>query len=58
MTKFKLGPDEMLEIEVTDTESFSSRTPDLLKDLVECTAAVNQLFTKGGEHPVISLVLI
>jgi hypothetical protein len=45
MTKFKL-PDEMLEIEVTDTESFSSRAPDLLKDLVECTAGESAFYER------------
>lgn len=46
---------ETLEIEITDTKDLYSRCPNLMKDLVECTAIVNTRYGNNKEGK--SLVL-
>ncbi len=41
----RIGPfknDEVLCLEISDTEDFNTRLPDLVKHLIECTSFVNQ----------------
>jgi len=58
MSRFHLAPGETLNIEVTDTESFNSRVPEIFDGLVECTAFVNQRYLAAGKSPLLSLVFL
>jgi hypothetical protein len=58
MTRFNLAEGEMLHIEVSATESFNRRLPEIFDALVECSAFVNQRYVEDGKAPVISLVLL
>jgi hypothetical protein len=56
MTRFNLTKGEMLHIEVTATESFNRRLPEIFDALVECSAFVNQRYVDAGKPPVLSLI--
>jgi hypothetical protein len=58
MSRFELAPGETLNIEVTDTESFNSRVPEIFDALVECTAFVNQRHLEDGKRPLLHLVFL
>lgn len=54
MSRFSLAKEEMLHIEVFDTEDFNFRLPEIFDALVECSAFVNRRY----ESPVLSLVFL
>ena len=58
MSRFHLAPDEKLNIEITDTEMFSSRLPETFSALVHCTAFVNDRYIAEGKPPALSLVFL
>jgi hypothetical protein len=58
MSRFHLGLGETLNIEITDTEPFKSRVPEIFDALVECTAFVNQRYLAAGKSPLLSLVFL
>ena len=58
MTQIKISSDEILQIEVTRTENFNTRLPEIFDALVECTAFVNNRFIEAKESARISLVFI
>ena len=58
MTRFLLSAGEALHIEITETESFKSRLPEILDALIECSAFVNQRYIEVGTLPPISLVFL
>ena len=58
MTRFLLSEGEALHIEITNTESFNSRLPEILDALIECSAFVNQRYIEDGKLPPISLVFL
>lgn len=57
MSRFELGPEAPLVIEVLEAREFKRRAPDVFDALVECTAAVNQRHVAAGEVPALHLVL-
>jgi len=57
MTKFRLGPDEVLEIEVKDAATMRARVPDLLEEMTFCIAGINERYQDYGEKPALALVL-
>ncbi len=58
MTGFVLSKDEMLFIEITNTEDFNSRLPKIFTDLFECTAFVNKRYVESRESTRICLILL
>ena len=58
LTRFNLAEGEMLHIEVSATESFNRRLPEIFDALVECGAFVNQRYLEDGKAPVLSLVFL
>lgn len=58
MTKFVLSEDEKLHIEVTDTENFNSRLPEIFGALVECTSLVNNRYLENDEAARIALIFL
>jgi hypothetical protein len=58
MTRFNLAKGEKLHIEVTSTESFNRRLPEIFGALVECSAFVNRGYVDDGGESVVSLVFL
>ena len=52
MTRFVLRPQEQLTIEVTNTEEFARRVPEIFTALCECTAFVNQRYVHSADQPI------
>jgi RNAse (barnase) inhibitor barstar len=58
MTKFKLGPDETLEIRLLHSDTLRQPAPDILRVVQECASAVNQRYVENGEKPALVLALL
>jgi hypothetical protein len=58
MTRFDLNPGEALEIEIMGVESFACRAPDILVELIVCTAVVYRRYLETAGKPVVSLVFV
>jgi RNAse (barnase) inhibitor barstar len=58
MTRFRLVENEALRIEITDTQGFKSRLPEIFDALVECAAFVNQRYIEDGKTPPLSLIFL
>jgi hypothetical protein len=58
MLRFDLGSGEALEIEIVDAESFARRVPDILVELIVCTAIINRRYLETAGEPVVSLVFV
>jgi RNAse (barnase) inhibitor barstar len=58
MTRFRLVENEALRIEITNTEGFKSRLPEIFHAMVECAAFVNQRYIEAGKTPSISLIFL
>lgn len=52
MTKLVLVKEEKLHIQISETNDFKSRLPEIFDTLIECSAFVNNRY----ETPIISLV--
>ena len=57
MSRFRLKPNEVLEIVVTDAGVMRERAPDLLEELTYCVAGINERYEDYGEKPALKLVL-
>ena len=57
MTKFKLKPDEVLEIVLLEADKMKAAAPDLLEELSYCVGGINERYEDYGEKPALELVL-
>ncbi|MGJ9420111.1 barstar family protein [Massilia sp. CMS3.1] len=57
MTKFRLQPNEVLEIVITDSAALRARLPDLIDEIVFCVGGINERYEDYGEKPALELVL-
>jgi RNAse (barnase) inhibitor barstar len=57
-SRFHLAEGEKTCIEVTATESFKTRLPEVFDALVECAAFINQRYLKAGKSPLILLAFL
>lgn len=57
MSKFRLKPNEVLEIVVKDSAAMRAQAPDLLEELTYCVAGINERYEDYGEKPALALVL-
>jgi RNAse (barnase) inhibitor barstar len=57
MSKFRLGPDETLQIELTHAEALRQTAPDILTELTLCVDAINERYEDYGEKPALELLL-
>jgi len=57
MTKFKLKPDEVLEIVILEADKMKAAAPDLLEELSYCVGGINERYEDYGEEPALELVL-
>ena len=58
MSRFHLGEGELLEIEVSDSQSFRSRLPEIHDALVECSSFVNARKVEAAKRPLLSLTFL
>jgi len=54
----RLGPDEMLQLELAEIEAVRERVPGILDTLVDATAEVNRRFIEAGQAPAVTLIFI
>ncbi|MFP5394370.1 MAG: barstar family protein, partial [Gammaproteobacteria bacterium] len=54
MTKFRLKPNEVLEIVVTNAAAMH---PDLREEMTYCVAGINERYDDYGEKPALKLTL-
>ena len=57
MSKFRLKPNEVLEIVVKDAAKMREQAPDLLEELTYCVAGINERYEDYGEKPALVLKL-
>ncbi len=57
MSKFMLGPEETLRIEVLHTDFLRRHAPEILDALLDCSAAVNERYAENGEKPALAVLL-
>jgi RNAse (barnase) inhibitor barstar len=57
MTKFRLKPDEVLQVVIVDAEQMRARLPDLLEEITFCIGGINERYEDYGEPPALELVL-
>ncbi|MES2259904.1 MAG: barstar family protein [Pseudomonadota bacterium] len=57
MTKFRLKPNEVLDIVIKDTVAMQKQVPDILEELTFCVAGINERYEDYGEKPALKLVL-
>ena len=57
MSKFRLKPNEVLEIVIKDAAAMREKTPDLLEEVTFCVAGINERYEDYGEQPALKLCL-
>ncbi|MBB3220352.1 barstar family protein [Pseudoduganella umbonata] len=57
MTKFRLKPNEVLEIVVANAAAMKAAVPDLLDEIAFCIGGINERYEDYGEKPALKLVL-
>jgi RNAse (barnase) inhibitor barstar len=57
MTKFRLKPDEVLEVVIVEAGQMQARVPDLLEEITFCIGGINERYEDYGEPPALELVL-
>ena len=58
MTRFALGDDEVLTVEIRNSASLRERQPDMLEELAFCIGGINERYEDYGEKPALKLVLV
>lgn len=57
MTKFRLKPNEILQIEVAHSEQLRKQAPEILGEMTFCIDALNERYEDYGEQAALKLVL-
>jgi RNAse (barnase) inhibitor barstar len=57
MSKFRLKPNEVLEIVIKDAPAMQAAVPDILEELTYCVAGLNERYEDYGEKPALKLSL-
>jgi hypothetical protein len=57
MSKFRLKPDEILQIEVLQADTLHKQAPHILEEMEFCIIGINERYVDYGEKPALSLVL-
>lgn len=57
MTRFRLKPNEVLEIVIKDAATMRASAPDLFEELTYCVAGINERYADYGEKPALVLSL-
>ena len=57
MSKFRLQPNEVLEIVIMDAAALRAKAPELLDEVTYCVAGINERYADYCEKPALALVL-
>jgi RNAse (barnase) inhibitor barstar len=57
MSAFMLAPDEVLQIEIENSQALKKSSPEMIETLLDCIDAVNERYTENGEKPALELLL-
>ncbi|OFA02284.1 barstar family protein [Duganella sp. HH101] len=57
MSKFRLKPNEVLEIVIKDAAAMQAAVPDILEEVTYCVAGINERYEDYGEKPALKLTL-
>lgn len=57
MSKFRLKPNEVLEIVIKDGAAMQAAVPDILEEVTYCVAGINERYEDYGEKPALKLTL-
>jgi RNAse (barnase) inhibitor barstar len=57
MSKFRLKPNEVLEIVIKDAAAMKAAVPEILEELTYCVAGLNERYHDYGEKPALKLIL-
>ncbi|UGQ45952.1 barstar family protein [Massilia endophytica] len=57
MTKFRLKPNEVLEIVIEHADAMRAAVPELLEEVAFCVGGINERYEDYGEKPALKLVL-
>lgn len=57
MSRFRLKPNEVLELVIVDAAALRAAAPDVLEELSYCVAGINERYEDYGEKPALKLVL-
>ncbi|MGH8854990.1 MAG: barstar family protein [Telluria sp.] len=57
MTKFRLKPNEVLEIVVEEADRMKAAVPELMEEIAFCIGGINERYEDYGEKPALELVL-
>ena len=57
MTKFRLKPNEVLEIVIVDAAAMRAAVPDILEEVTYCIGGINERYEDYGEKPALKLTL-
>jgi RNAse (barnase) inhibitor barstar len=57
MTKFRLHPDEKLQIVIDHADILQKNAPDLLEEVAFCIEGINERYADYGEKPALELKL-
>jgi hypothetical protein len=57
MSKFRLKPNETLQLIVLGADVMRERAPDILEEMTFCIAGINERYEDYGEPPALELVL-
>jgi hypothetical protein len=58
MTRFRLGPKEVLTIVIAHAADLRARLPDLLEEIAFCVGGINERYEDYGEPPALKLELV
>jgi RNAse (barnase) inhibitor barstar len=57
MTRFRLKPNETLDITLQDAEAMRRQAPEILEEITFCVAGINERYEDYGEKPALTLLL-
>jgi hypothetical protein len=56
MSRFELGPDEILDLEILHGRELQRTVPEIAEALQDAVADINERYTDSGEKPALNLV--
>ncbi|MES2740745.1 MAG: barstar family protein [Pseudomonadota bacterium] len=56
MTRFRLKPNEVLDIVLQDAAAMRAAVPDIVDEITFCIAGINERYADYGEQPALALV--
>lgn len=57
MSKFRLKPNELLEIVIKNADAMQAAAPDILEEVSFCIGGINERYEDYGEKPALKLTL-